>query len=174
MPTSSEIAQQLATYDANRKSSADILNEAMKKYGIPEMRGRVSGLRTTLSNTENALNAVDPSVTGRTSGSLVTEAQRQRMIANERTPIAQQYGQQSQALTTESANLTDAERAANTLAQGTINDYTTGRNAIQSRYDDAYKVEQAAMAQQAAREQAAEQRRQFELTGGPATPVLIV
>lgn len=129
------IANQIAEYDKNRKSSNDVLNEAMSKYGIPEIRSRVAGLRTTLSNTESALNNVDPSVTGRTQGSLVTEAQRQRQVANERAPIAEQYGQQSRALGVESANQSDALSAAKLLAENQINDYNMGRSALQSRYD---------------------------------------
>lgn len=136
MATSAEIAQQLAAFDANRKSSADVINEAMSQYGVPEIRSRVAGIRTTLANTENALNNVDPSVTGRTSRSLVTEAQRSRIVNKEREPIAAQYGQQSRALSDESANLNEQQRAAEMLAQGRIADYTTGRNALQSQYND--------------------------------------
>jgi hypothetical protein len=135
------IAAQIAEYDKTRKSSNDVLNDAMTKYGIPEIRSRVSGLRTTLSNTENALNAVDPSVTGRTSRSLVTEAQRQAQVNNERAPIAEQYGQQSRALSTESANQNDALQAAKLLAENQINDYNTGRQALTSRYDIANSQE---------------------------------
>lgn len=137
MATTAELAQQIAAYDANRKSSADILNEALNKYGVPEIRTRVSGIRTTLANTEAALNNVDPSVTGRTSQSLVTEAQRQRIVNNERAPIAQDYSTQSKTLSNESANLSDQEKAAQLLAQGQMNDYTVGRNALQSQYDSA-------------------------------------
>lgn len=147
---SNTLAQQLATYDAGRKSSADILNSAMSQYGVPEIRSRVAGLRTTLSNTESALNNVDPSVTGRTSRSLVTEAQRQRMVANERAPIAAQYGQQQGALSNESANLNDEQQAAQALAQGQIQDYTTGRNALQSQYDAAVSREAEVRRQQEA------------------------
>jgi hypothetical protein len=136
MPTSAEVAQQLAKYDANKKSSADVLNSAMTQFGVPEIRQRVAGLRTTLGNTENALNNVDPSVTGRTSRSLVTEAQRSRIVNKEREPIAAQYGQQSRALGDESANLSEQSRAAQMLAEGQMNDYTTGRNALQSQYAD--------------------------------------
>lgn len=158
MATSAELAAQIADYDKNKKSSADILNEAMTQYGVPEIRSRVAGLRTTLGNTEAALNAVDPSVTGRTSRSLVTEAQRQRMVANERAPIAQQYSSQSGALTTESANLSDQQAAAKLLAEQKISDYTTGRNALQSQYDTAYTREQNAIAQEVARQAAAREQ----------------
>lgn len=134
MENSQQLATQLAQYDANRKGSADVLNEAMGKYGVPEIRSRVSGLRTTLTNTENALNAVDPSVTGRTQGSLVTEAQRSKQVANERAPIAEQYGAFSRSLADTQSNLSDQERAAQLLAQGQLNDYEAGRSALSSRY----------------------------------------
>jgi hypothetical protein len=129
------LAKQIADYDATRKNSNDVLNDAMTKYGIPEIRSRVSGLRTTLSNTENALSAVDPSLRGRTGGSLVTQAQLSKQIADERAPIAEQYGQQSRALATESANQSDALSAAKLLAENQINDYNTGRQALTSRYE---------------------------------------
>lgn len=132
---SQSLFNQLQDYDKNRKSSVDVLNDAMGKYGVPEIRSRVSGLRTTLSNTENALNAVDPSVTGRTQGSLVSEAQRQKQVANERAPIAQQYGEQTKALGNESANLSDQLQAAQLLAQNQVSDYDRGRQALSSQYD---------------------------------------
>lgn len=144
MANSAQLASKIAAYDKNRKSSADIMNEAMKQYGVPEIRGNVANLRTTIANTENALNAVDPSVTGRTSRSLVTEAQRSRIVNNERAPIAEQLTGQGRALSTESANLTEQQRAAETLAQGRINDYTTGRQALQSQYNDTLAREQEA------------------------------
>jgi len=139
---SGTLARQLADYDANRKNSVDVLNSAMAQYGVPEIRSRVAGLRTTLTNTENALNNVDPSVTGRTQGSLVTEAQRQKQVANERAPIAQQYGQQQSALSNESADLTDSLNAAKTLADSQINDYNAGRSALQNQLQFAYQREQ--------------------------------
>lgn len=142
MDSSANLYKQLTDYDANRKNSVDVLNDAMSKYGIPEIRSRVAGLRTTLSNTESALNAVDPSVTGRTQGSLVTEAQRSKQVANERAPITEQYGQQSRALGTESANLSDNLSAAQLLAQNSISDYDKGRSAIADKYGYALNAEQ--------------------------------
>lgn len=146
---SATLAQQLADYDSKRKNSVDLLNDAMGKYGVPEIRSRVAGLRTTLTNTENAINAVDPSVTGRTSGSLVTEAQRQKQVANERAPLAEQYGTFSRSLGDATSDLSDQERAAQLLAQSQQSDYDTGRNALAGRYQLAVDTE-------------AEQRRRLE------------
>lgn len=183
---SATLAKQIQDYDSKRKSSADLLNEALAEKGVPEIRDRVANLRTTLTNTENALNAVDPSVTGRTSRSLVTEAQRQRMVANERQPLAQQYGEQERAFGNESSNLTTMETAARQIAEGRINDYTVGRQALQSQYDVALareleqrRREEADRAYQLQQQQLAEAKRQataastgYSLGGGysPAAP----
>jgi hypothetical protein len=63
---SAALAAKLASYDATPVTSASALNEALGQFGVPEIRNTVSGLRTTVANTTNSLNAVDPSVTGRT------------------------------------------------------------------------------------------------------------
>lgn len=139
---SGTLLNQLTNYDTTRKNSVDVLNEAMGKYGVPEIRNRVAGLRTTLTNTESALNNVDPSVTGRTQGSLVTEAQRQKQVTNERAPIMQQYGEVSSALGNESANLTDNQNLAKDFASGSIDDWNAGRAALQDRYSTTYQREQ--------------------------------
>jgi hypothetical protein len=154
----------LSDYDANKVTSASALNEALGKYGVPEIRNTVSGLRTTVANTTNALNNVDPSVTGRTSGSLVTEAQRQRLVNMERTPIAQQLGTQSGALGTQEKTLQDALSQATGEADRRVSDYTTGRSALQSQYDSAYKREQDAADRAAQAAAAAEQKRQFNVS----------
>lgn len=164
-PTSAALATQLSALDANKQSSADILNGAMAKYGVGDIQNRVSGLRTTLSNTETALNNVDPSVTGRTSNSLVTEAQRQRMVNQERVPIAAQYGDQTRALSNESANLGEAQKQADVFANGQISDNTNNRNNIQNEYNnatareaEATRVAQADRAFQLQQSQAAESK----------------
>jgi hypothetical protein len=164
---SATLAKQIQDYDAKKVTSTDALNEAMGQFGVPEIRKNVANLRTTVANTQNSLNAVDPSVTGRTSQSLVTEAQRQRMVANERAPIAEQLGGQNQALGQSTQDLNDALGQATTLATNKVNDYNAGRQALQSQYDTTYKREQDSVAAQVAREQAAREQanqdRQFAL-----------
>lgn len=155
MQPSTAIAQQLANYDQNRVTSTDALNSALATYGVPEIRNTVSGLRTTVANTTNALNAVDPSVTGRTSGSLVTEAQRAAMVNNERAPIAQNLTDENGALSQNQQDLSDALGQANTTATNAVNDYNSGRSALQSEYDTAYQSEQDKAANQLAEQQAA-------------------
>lgn len=160
---SATLATKLAEYNAKPVTSVDALNEAMGKYGVPEIRNTVSGLRTTVSNTTNALNAVDPSVTGRTQGSLVTEAQRQKQVANERAPIAEQLGTQSRTLTDQQQALADALGLATGEANNKVGDWERGRSALQGQYDVTYKREQD-VADRAAQAQAeTEKKRQFDL-----------
>lgn len=152
---SATIANNLATYDQGRVTSTDAMNQALSQYGVPEIRKTVSGLRTTIANTGAALNAVDPSVTGRTSGSLVTEAQRTKQVANERAPIAQQLGDQTGALNQNQADLTDALSQATQVANNRVNDWNSGRAALVDERDSAYKREQDAAAAQTAKDAAA-------------------
>lgn len=148
------LAKSIADYDSKRVTSEQATNDALAQYGIPEIRKNVAGLRTTVTNTQNALNAVDPSVTGRTQGSLVTEAQRQRQVANERAPIAQQLDSQGRMLGDSERNLGELTTQANIVAANRVNDWQTGRQALQSQYETTYQREQNALAQQVAAEQA--------------------
>lgn len=163
-PTSADLASQLATYDSKPVTSTDALNSALTQYGVPEIRNTVSGLRTTVANTTNALNNVDPSVTGRTQGSLVTEAQREKQVANESAPIAGQLKDQTSSLNQNQQDLTDALGQANTQATNQVNDYNSGRTALQSEYTTAYQREQDAAAAQLAASQDAEKEREFNVS----------
>lgn len=168
-PTSADLASQLATYDSKPVTSTDALNSALTQYGVPEIRNTVSGLRTTVANTTNALNNVDPSVTGRTQGSLVTEAQREKQVANESAPIAGQLKDQTGALGQNEQDLTDALGQANTQATNQVNDYNSGRTALQNEYTTAYQREQDAAAAQLAASQDAEKEREFNVSAAQSS-----
>ena len=147
---SQQALSQIQSFDASRSNPSDVLNQAQNKYGVGQTQQRLVGLRSAIMGTENLLNNVDPSVTGRTANSLVTEAQRSKMVANERAPIADQYSQQQGALANENANLNDASTKAAQEAQLTLTGQDTKRNALQSLYDTLYKREQDKIAQDAA------------------------
>lgn len=163
-PSSADIAGQIATYDAKPVTSTDALNSALTQYGVPEIRNTVSGLRTTVANTTNALNNVDPSVTGRTQGSLVTEAQREAQVNNERAPISTELAGENTSLNQNQQDLTDALGQANTQATDQVNDYNTGRQALQDEYTTAYQREQDAAAATLAASQDAEKQREFNVS----------
>lgn len=164
---SATIARNLADYDSKRVTSTDALNEALGTYGVPELRKSVKDWRTTITNTKNALNAVDPSVTGRTSQSLVTEAQRAKMVNNERAPIAEQLTEQNDAYGLANSDLKDAMDQATVQATNKVNDWNTGRANLASLYDTTYRREQdekaAAERAEAARREQANADREFAL-----------
>lgn len=107
-PLQQSVDQSQAAYTgalAKRKNPLDLYNEAVSSLGGNEIRTNVGNLRKQILDTENLLNAVEGSVKGRTSGSLVTEAQRQRITNLEREPIAGQYNKFSGDYANESQNL---------------------------------------------------------------------
>lgn len=166
---SQQAFQDIQNFDASRANPTDVLSQAEGKYNVGQSRQRLVGLRSAIMGTEGALNAVDPSVTGRTSNSLVTEAQRSKMVANERAPIAEQYSQQQGALGNENSNYSDLQGQASKEAQLRLTGDDTKRSALQSLYDNLYKREQDAIAKQQAEQarqdalNAAEEARKSQL-----------
>lgn len=78
---------ELGNFDKTAESPLDMYNKALEGLGIADVRTRVQDSRTAMMNTENLLRNVDANVTQRTSNALVTEAQRQRLVGQERAPL---------------------------------------------------------------------------------------
>lgn len=97
----------LEGWQASRKNPLDLYNSASAELGLPEVRTRVSTLRKSLLDTENLLSGVEGSVSGRTRGRLVTDAQRSRLVNLERAPITQQYNQIGGQYGMETQNMSD-------------------------------------------------------------------
>lgn len=159
MPTSAEILGQLQSFQSARRKPQDVLAEQENKLGVSGVRQRQAGLRGAIQNTENLLKQVDPSVTGRTSGSLVSEAQRTKMVANERAPIADQFSEQSRALEGETANLSDLSSSARTAAQLAISADDQQQNYLQSLYQTTYQRERDEQERQERERQRQEEQR---------------
>jgi hypothetical protein len=83
------LTKELGTFDKGTQAPIDIYNQTLDQLGISDVRTRVQGLREQLMNTESLLRGVEGSVTGRTQNSLVTEAQRQRLVASEQAPMSE-------------------------------------------------------------------------------------
>lgn len=147
---SQQALQDIQNFDATRANPTDVLSQAEGKHGIDQSRQRLVGLRSAIMGTEGLLNNVAGDVQGRTSRSLFGEAARNRLIANERAPIAEQYSQQQGALSNENASLTDAQSQAAKEAQLRLTGDDTKRNSLQSLYDTLYKREQDELARQRA------------------------
>lgn len=151
-PTTSQDAfNQLSTFQSSRRKPTDILKESQTRLGLPSAEQRKVGLRGAISNTENLLKGVDPSVTGRTAGTFTGEAQRNRLVQLERAPLADQFTEQSRALEGETANVADLNARALTEAQLALSSQDKQENDLRGIYDILI-----------AREQAAEEKRRYE------------
>lgn len=86
--TVSPLFDELTGFDKGAKNPIDIYNSALEKLGISDARTRVTNLRQSLIDNQSLLDNLAGNVSGRTADSLVTEGQRQRLVATEAAPIA--------------------------------------------------------------------------------------
>lgn len=143
-PTSAQALTQLTDYRAKRRNPFDILAEQKNKLGVDSVTGRVNNLRTGIINTENLLEGVDDSVTGRTSGTLTTEGARSRIVNLERQPIAKTLQTQTQGLTAAEQNLRDLTEQATSGAQLAYQGESDQENFLQNLYNTVFQQEAAA------------------------------
>lgn len=129
------------------------MNQAEQKYDVAGSQTRLSALKGIVGNLQSSVEAVDPSVTGRTAGTFTTEGQRSALIAKERQPILGELGKQQTALTSEQGDLTTKQGLAAQMASALLNDDKAKYQRLLDQYN-------ASVAQDAA----AEQKRQFEVT----------
>jgi len=85
--SSQALTGELTNLDNTTQNPIDIYNAALEKAGIVDARTRVTSLRKSLMDNQNLLDNLSGNISGRTANSLVTEAQRQRLLASESTPI---------------------------------------------------------------------------------------
>lgn len=106
----------LQKFGSGMQSPAQMLDSARTSLGVQGAQERVSGLRGAIAQTTGLLNRVAPSVYGRTQNSLVTNAQADRMIANERQPIEKELGRESRDLDLASTDYNELNRQAESRA----------------------------------------------------------
>lgn len=150
-PSSADAYKSLTAYKP--RTTADVMQESEAKYDIPGITGRLSKLRGLVGNLQSSVEAVDPSVTGRTSGTFTTEAQRQALVNRERTPILSDLSKQQGFLSDTQSEFGTAQSLASQMASALL----TEDNRTYQRLLDQYNAARAA-------EQEAEARRQFEET----------
>lgn len=149
LPSSQAALQTLQSYKP--RDSAQTLNEAEQKYDVGGYKTRVSGLRNLVGSLESAVEAVDPSVTGRTTGSFTTEGQRSALVNRERAPILSDLGKQQQALGIQEAGLGTAQSFAGNYANALFGQDQTSYQRLLDSYNAS-----------TAYEQQQEQKRQFD------------
>jgi hypothetical protein len=158
VPSSADAYKAINDFNASQPKANDVLSQADAKYGIPELQGRVSDLQGLTNNLTNSIAAVDPSVTGRTSGSLVTEAQRSALVNRERQPLLDSFNKTSADLGGERNNLTLAHQLAGSYADSMMREGATKYSNLWNNYQNALTGEQTAKDNAYRQAQAEEQR----------------
>lgn len=150
-PSSQEGQKALAQFDTLAPNSAALSGALEGQFGVDELRQRVSGLRKGIIDTENAIEGVGDNVLGRTSGSLVSQAQVDRLTQKEQEPLYDLLGDKTQDLSFTSTDANEAQTRADRFLGFTLDDIAQKRGSIQDRINLALGREETA------RQQAAQQ-----------------
>lgn len=152
MPPSSAAAyQSLQDFSKSMIDPQTALTQGQTQYGVQGLGSQVDALRSLTNNLQTSINGVDPSVTGRTQGGLVTEAQRQAIVNKERSPLVDQFNTTSGHLNDANSQYGNAQNYASQYTQALLTGQTNKLSALDALYKDAV-----------ASEAAAEQKREFD------------
>jgi len=161
MPPSSQAAYQSLQAFKPREAK-DVMGEAEAKYDITGKKDRLSSLRGLVGNLQSSVEAVDPSVTARTSGTFTTEGQRSALVNRERQPILGSLAKEQQALGIEQQGFAESQNLATQMASALMNQDQTTYQRLLDQYNASLASEQAAEAKRQYEATMAEQRRQFD------------
>lgn len=165
MPTytnSGDALNGLQKFQQGMQTPQQILQGAQDTSGASQAQQQVSGLQQAIQNTTGLLNKVAPDVLGRTQNSLVTQAQADRITANEQAPLQSQLTDQTQSEQTEAQQLAADQQNAQDIANAQITGQQGTLSNYQQIYSDLLGKEQAAQAAQQAADQQAEAKREFD------------
>src|SRR4051812_46523127 len=95
MEPSSALLGRYQTFQQGRKRPEDYVKQYSTELGVDQLRTRVGDARGAIRATEDTIRATPGSVAGRTSGSLVSDAARTRLVQNEMAPLQELYHTQS-------------------------------------------------------------------------------
>ncbi len=162
LPSAVDANTALQNFNSTRKSAKDIYNEANTQYDVGGGVQRVSALKGQVGNLQSSLDAVDPSVTGRTTGTFTTEGQRSALVGREQQPIASNLNKTQTNLGNEQSNLTTSQGLASQLASAMIAGDQTKYQSLLDQYNAATAAEQAAEAKRQWQAQQDEAKREFD------------
>lgn len=156
MPPSSAAAyQSLNNFRTKMVRPEDALSRGDQQYGVSGIRGQLDALRTLTGNLQTSIGQVDPSVTGRTQGGLVTEAQRSAIVNKERAPLMTQFADTTNKLGDAGRQFSEAQGLASNYAQSLLG----SQDQEYSRLFGDYTTQ---LAQEGEAAKLAEQKRQFD------------
>jgi hypothetical protein len=154
--------KELQTFQSGRKSAGDYYTAAQQELGVGSAQQRASDMRNLIRNTEGALKGVDASVSGRTQGSLVTEAQRSRLANLERQPLSEELGTLQGGYSDEMANYRDLVGQASTKAGLGYQSDQDRLASLEGNYNRLFGQEQAAEERRRYEADLVEKKRQFD------------
>lgn len=152
-PSSKDGQTALARFDNLAPDSASLSSSLNQQFGVDDLRGRVSALRKGIVDTENAIEGVGDNVLGRTSGSLVSQAQVDRLTQKEQEPLFDLLGTKTQDLGFTSADAQDAQTRSDRFLGFTLDDIAQKRGSIQDRINLALNREDQARQERARQSQ---------------------
>lgn len=161
---SQQALQSILDFNNTRKSANDYLSTANTQYGVTDAQSRAAALRSSINNTTNLIAAVPDSVSGRTQGSLVSDAQRTRLVGMEQAPLSGQLATQQGAYGVADQDLKDARGLASTYASNAYGADSDKLAALNTTYGNLKAKEDADREYQQWLQGFQEQQRQFNET----------
>lgn len=162
MQPSSALFGQYQAFQQNRVKPEDYVKRYSTDLGVDDAKERVKSARTAIRATEDTIAGTPDSVAGRTSGSLVTDAQRNRLVQNEVAPLQEVMRTQSNAFGDANADLTTLSNEVDKRVGYGLQADDTQANTLLSLYQAATEQEKQQEAIRQFNEQMAEQKRQFD------------
>lgn len=162
MQPSSALFQQYQQFQQNRVKPEDYVKRYSTDLGVEDAKARVKGARTAIRATEDTIAAAPEGVAGRTSSSLVTDAQRNRLVQNEVAPLNEIMRTQSGAFQDANSDLTILGSELDKRVGYNLQSDDTQANSLLTLYQAASDAEKQAEARRQFEVQLAEQKRQFD------------
>lgn len=162
MAKSDDFLKQYNDFSKSRLKPEDYIKKYSDELGVNAARDSVLGARTAIRATEDTIAAAPAGVAGRTSGSLVTEAQRNRLVQNEVAPLQDVLRGQSSSLQTAQADYSDLQGTAAQRAQMGFQGDETKAKTLMDLYNAAAQKEKEEEERRRWEAELREQQRQFD------------
>ena len=171
LPSTTDAYNALQSFNSTRPAATDYITKANAQYNIPQDQQQVSGLQGAVNNLTSSLQAVAPSVQGRTSGTFTTAGQQSALINKEQAPISTNLTNTTNALGGAQSVQSHDQTLANQMVQALLGQDSTKYQGLLDTYNAAQSASQQAEArkqfdatQALEQQKLAETQREFNLT----------
>lgn len=162
MQPSASYLTQYQSFQKSRVKPEDYVKRYSADLGVDDAKARVKSARSAIRSTEDTISATPDSVAGRTGGSLVTDAQRNRLVQNEIAPMQDVLRTQSGAFGDASQDLGLLSSDLNRRVDLSLDQDRTKESSLLQLYQAAAEKEKQDEARRQWEAQMAEQKRQFD------------